>query len=88
MRLASEPAAYSGGLSPDGHFRRTFLSDAVVFTSVLMVSVVETALFDPFAESDPGLNEQDEYCGRPEQLRLTVPLKPPTGVSVIVVVPD
>ena len=52
------------------------------------MSVVVTAVFEPFAVSGVGLKEQVEYAGRPEQLRFNVPVKPPTGVTVIIDIPE
>ena len=54
--------------------------DAVV-TSVAMVSLEVEALV-PFSVTEPGLNVQVLYVGRPEHAKLTAWLKPPTGVSV------
>jgi hypothetical protein len=55
---------------------------------VVIVSVVVRAVLDPAGDRVAGLKAHVEYCGRPEQLKFTVPLNPPAGVKVMVEVPD
>ena len=88
MKLASPLAAYAMVKLAEGTPRKSLFSDDVVDTFVAIVSVVVRAALDPVGDSIAGLKVQVEYSGRPEQLRLTVPLNPPFGVSVIVEVPD
>lgn len=63
-------------------------SNDVVVTFVVIVSVVVRAVLDPAGDRVAGLKAHVEYCGRPEQLKFTVPLNPPAGVKVMVEVPD
>jgi hypothetical protein len=44
-----------------------------------MVNVVFAAL--PFGVTVAGLNEQFDAAGNPEHAKLTVPVKPPCGVT-------